>query len=186
MLNPSYPIETPRLLLRPFTMDDLDELHSFHSRPDVARYLYWEARTRDETRTALEAKTRQAALSEENDTLSIAVELRETGALIGDLYLFWRSREHRQGEIGFAFHPAHHGRGYATEASGELLRLGFADLGLHRIYARCDSRNTASSRVMERLGMRREAHLVENEIFKGEWSDELVYGMLRREWTATA
>ncbi len=186
MLKPSYPIETPRLLLRPFTMDDLDELYSFHSRPDVARYLYWEARTRDETRAALETKVGQAELREDGGTCNVAVELRETGALIGDLSLFWRSPEHRQGEIGFVFHPAHHGRGLATEASREILRLGFEDLGLHRIYGRCDARNTSSARLMERLGMRREAHFVENEMFKGEWSDELVYAMLRREWNSVA
>ncbi|MFF4772220.1 GNAT family N-acetyltransferase [Microtetraspora fusca] len=186
MLNPSYPLETPRLFLRPFTMDDLDELYSFHSRPDVARYLYWDARTRDETGAALEKKIGYAVLSDDNDTLNMAVELRETGTLIGDLSLFWRSREHRQGEIGFVFHPAYHGRGFATEASRELLRLAFADLDLHRVYGRCDSRNTASARVMERLGMRREAHLVENEIFKGEWSDEVIYAMLRREWNPPA
>ncbi|GII79440.1 N-acetyltransferase [Sphaerisporangium rufum] len=182
MLSPAYPIETPRLSLRPFTMDDLDGLHSFHSRADVARYLYWDARTLDETRTALAKKTEMAELRKGGEDLNLAVELRETGELIGDLYLFWRSAEHRQGEIGFIFHPDHHGRGLAGEASREILRLGFEDLGLHRIYGRCDGRNTASARLMERLGMRREAHLVENELFKGEWSDELVYAMLRREW----
>ncbi|MFC4530178.1 GNAT family N-acetyltransferase [Sphaerisporangium dianthi] len=184
MLKPSYPIATPRLLLRPFTMDDLDDLYSFHSLPDVARYLYWDARTRDETGEALATKIGQAELREGGDVLAVAVELRETGALIGDLSLFWRSAEHRQGEIGFVFHPACHGRGLATEASREILRLGFDGLGLHRLYGRCDARNTPSARLMERLGMRREAHLVENEMFKGEWSDELVYGMLQREWNS--
>ncbi|MFI0423083.1 GNAT family N-acetyltransferase [Spongiactinospora sp. 9N601] len=182
MLKPTYPIETARLLLRPYTMDDLDGLHDFHSRPDVVRYLYWDARTRDETKAALQTKIGQAEFNEENDTLCIAAELRDTGALVGDMYLFWRSKEHRQGEIGFVFHPDHHGRGLATEASREILRLGFEELGLHRIYGRCDARNSASAKLMERLGMRREAHLVENEIFKGEWSDELVFAMLRREW----
>ncbi|GII82729.1 N-acetyltransferase [Sphaerisporangium siamense] len=174
------------MLLRPFTMDDLDALYSFHSRPDVARFLYWDARTREETRAALKNKIGWAELREGGDALNIGAELRETGALVGDLTLFWRSAEHRQGEIGFVFHPDHHGRGLATEASREILRLGFEDLGLHRIYGRCDARNTPSARLMERLGMRREAHHVENEIFKGEWSDELVYAMLRREWNPTA
>lgn len=186
VLKPSYPIETPRLLLRPFTRDDLDGLYSFHSRPDVVRYLYWEARTREETRAALEIKIGQAELHDGCDTLNIAVELRETGTLIGELYLFWHSREHRQGEIGFVFHPDHHGRGFATEAAREVLRLGFDGLGLHRVYGRCDARNTSSARLMERLGMRREAHLVENEFVKGEWTDELVYAMLQREWHAAA
>ncbi|MCT9930112.1 GNAT family N-acetyltransferase [Planotetraspora sp. A-T 1434] len=186
MLKPPYPIETPRLLLRPFAPGDLDDLHSFRSLPEVTRYLYWEPHTREETRAVLEEKIGGSELRVEGRALSVAAESRESGALIGDLSLYWRSREHRQGEIGFVFHPGHQGRGLATEAAREILRLGFDGLGLHRIFGRCDARNTASARLMERLGMRREAHLVENELFKGEWGDELIYAMLRREWTESA
>ncbi len=92
--------------------------------------------------------------------------------------------QHQQGEIGYTFNPAYHGRGLATETALALLRLGFEGLGLHRITGHLDARNTASARVLERAGMRREAHLVENEFVKGEWSDELVYAMLRSEWEA--
>ena len=95
-----------------------------------------------------------------------------------------RSKEHEQGEVGYVFDTAYHGRGYATEAVGALLRLGFEGLGLHRIAGHLDARNTASARVLERAGLRREAHLVENEFVKGEWTDELIYGILRREWAA--
>jgi RimJ/RimL family protein N-acetyltransferase len=172
-------------LLRPFVTDDLDALHSFHSLPTVARYLYWEPRDRRQTKAVLEEKTGRSVLLDEDQALNLAVELRENGALIGDVSLFWRSREHRQGEIGFVFHPAYHGRGLATEAAREILRLAFEGLGLHRVYGRCDGRNLPSAKLMERLGMRREAHLVENEFFKGEWSDELVYAMLDREWKPT-
>ncbi|HYO29274.1 MAG TPA: GNAT family protein, partial [Thermomicrobiales bacterium] len=115
-----------------------------------------------------------------------AVVVRETGTLVGDVMLWWRSAAHRQGEIGYVFHPDHAGRGYATEASRAAHRLGFEDLGLHRIAARCDARNGASARVMERLGMRREAHLRENEFVKGEWCDELVYALLEDEWATMA
>ncbi len=108
----------------------------------------------------------------------LAIVVRATGELIGDVNLVWRSAEHRQGEIGFVLHPAYHGQGYAREAAREVLRLGFAELGLHRIIGRCDGRNTASARLMERLGMRREAYFRENERFKGEWSDECVYALL--------
>lgn len=80
------------------------------------------------------------------------------------------------------FHPEFGGRGYATEAAAVMLRLGFGDLGLHRITGRLDARNTASARVLERLGMRREAHFVQNEIVKGEWTGELVYAMTEDEW----
>jgi RimJ/RimL family protein N-acetyltransferase len=66
-----------------------------------------------------------------------------------------------------------------------MLRLGFEGLGLHRIVGRCDARNRASAKVMERLGMRREAYFRQNEIVRGEWTDELVYAMLADEWPAT-
>ena len=94
------------------------------------------------------------------------------------------SREHRQGEIGYILHPDYHGRGLATEAAEVMLRLGFEDLGLHRVIGRLDGRNLASARVLERLGMRREAHFVENEIVKGERTDEIVHAMLEHEWEA--
>lgn len=182
MLKPAYPLRTPRLIIRPFTLHDLQALHAFHSLPEVARYLYWHARDIDQVRQALEDKIIRSALYDEGQALCLAAELADTGTLIGDLTLLWHSRQHGHGEIGYVFHPAHHGRGLATEAAGELLRLAFDELGLHRVTGRCDARNTPSARVMERLGMRREAHFVENELVKGEWTDEYVYAILRREW----
>lgn len=80
--------------------------------------------------------------------------------------------------------PDYSGHGYATEAAQAMLALGFTELGLHRIYGRCDARNDASSKLMVRLDMRREAHFRHNEIFKGEWGDEFVYAMLQSEWQA--
>jgi len=184
MLRPTYPIRTQRLLLRPFSPDDLDAVHAIHSRADVTRYLYWQPRTVDEVREQLAVRAKRPSLEAEGDTLALAVVVRESGTLIGEVILVWRSREHGQGEIGFVFHPDHHGRGYAGEAAVVMLRLGFDGLGLHRIIGRCDGRNAASARLMERLGMRREAHFRENEIVKGEWSDEYVYAMLAAEWAA--
>ena len=184
MLRPAYPLETARLELRPFAPGDLEDLHAFHSLPEVARFLYWEARDREQVRAVLEAKLGRAALEEEGQTLALAVVERELGAVVGEVSLHWLSRRHRQGEIGFVFHPAHQGRGLATEAARELLRLGFGELGLHRIIGRCDARNLASARLLERLGMRREAHFVHNERFKGAWGDELVYAVLEDEWRA--
>ena len=88
------------------------------------------------------------------------------------------------GEIGFVFHPDPHGHGYATEAARLLLEFGFAVVGLHRIIGRLEARNAASARVLEKLGMRREALLIENEFAKGEWQSELDYAILDREWRA--
>jgi RimJ/RimL family protein N-acetyltransferase len=134
----------------------------------------------------LETKVGQRALEDEGQVLALAAVLRETGTVVGEVSLHWLSRRHRQGEIGFVFHPRYQGRGLATEAAGVMLGLGFDGLGLHRLVGRCDALNLASARLMERLGMRREAHFVHNEIFKGSWGDELVYAMLEDEWRARA
>ncbi len=182
VLQPDYPIETDRLLLRPFDDGDLEALVAIQARPEVAEYLYWEPRSRAEVVEQLERLKSMTRIDESSDSLRLAAVRREDGALVGDYSLRLHSREHRQGEIGYITHPDHQCRGYATEGSMPLLRLGFEVLGLHRIFASCDGRNAASARVMERLGMRREAHFRENELVKGVWTDELIYAMLASEW----
>ena len=184
MLRPCYPLETARLVLRPFQAGDLDELHAFHSLPEVARFLYWEARDLEQVRAVLDTKVHQGVLEDEGQVLALAVVWPEAGVVVGEVSLHWLSRRHRQGELGFVFHPRYQGRGLATEAAEVVLGLGFDGLGLHRMIGRCDALNVASARVLERLGMRREAHFVENELFKGAWGDELVYAMLEDEWRA--
>jgi RimJ/RimL family protein N-acetyltransferase len=132
----------------------------------------------------LEREIVQTAIHAERENLSLAVVLKATSELIGACTLFYLSSLHRQGEIGFVVHPDHHGRGFATEAARLLLRLAFEELDLHRVIGRLEARNTASARVLERLGMRQEAHFVENEFVKGEWQSELVFALLAREWRA--
>ena len=185
VLEPKFPLETERLLLRPYTGDDLEALYAMQSRSDVARYLYWGPRTEAEVRAALEKKVTSTAIRSEGDVLSLAALQKATDELVGDFVLVWVSEEHRQGEIGFIVHPDHQGLGYATEAGRVLLRLAFEDLKLHRVVGQLEARNAASARVLEKLGMRREAHLVENEWVKGEWQSEIVYAILDREWRAS-
>ncbi|MFC4118105.1 GNAT family N-acetyltransferase [Nonomuraea zeae] len=183
MLKPHYPITTQRLHLRPFTPDDLDAVHAYESLPHVTRYLYWDPRDRDTSRTYLDKKTTRTALHDEGDAIDLAITLRTTGHVIGNCLLIWTSKDHRQGEIGYVLHPDHHGHGYAPEAARALLHLGFTDLRLHRITGRLDARNTASARVLEKIGMRHEATLIDNEIVKGEWASETIYAILETEWT---
>jgi RimJ/RimL family protein N-acetyltransferase len=182
VLRPRYPLETARLVLRPFETGDLDELHAFHSLPEVARFLYWEARDLEQVRAVLDTKVRQGMLEDEGQVLALAVVWREAGVVVGEVSLHWLSRRHRQGELGFVFHPGYQGQGLATEAAEAVLGLGFDGLGLRRMIGRCDALNVPSARLLERLGMRREAHFIQNELFKGAWGDELVYAMLEDEW----
>jgi RimJ/RimL family protein N-acetyltransferase len=178
------PVRTDRLVLRLFTSDDLDGLYSLQSRPDVVRFVPYGVRDREEVRGGIEERLRTPAMDADGQVLRLAAELSESGAFVGELTLFLRSVEHRQGEIGFMLHPDVHGQGLASEAAAACLDLMFDWLGLHRVVGQCDARNTASATLMRRLGMRQEAHLVHSEIFKGEWSDLLVFAVLRDEWRA--
>jgi len=182
--RPERPIETARLTLRPFAPGDLDDLYAYQSRPEVARYLRWDARDRAQARQALAEQSEETSLRAEGDWLAFAVVWREAGKVVGEAGLRLVSWENRQGEIGFVFNPGYHGRGLATEAAESLLTLGFGTIGWHRIIGSCDARNHPSARLMERLGMRREAHLVHSQMLKGEWIDELVYAILDHEWQA--
>ncbi|MFI9260668.1 GNAT family N-acetyltransferase [Streptomyces sioyaensis] len=182
--TPDYPIRTERLDLRPVAQDDFTAIHAYQRIPEVCRYLYWGPLDEAGSRASVTTKTTRTTLRESGDILQLAVVVRATGVLVGDVTFVWSSREHRQGGIGYVFHPDHAGHGYATEASRALLQLGFEVLQLHRIQAELDGRNTASARLLERLGMRREGHLRENEFLDGEWADEVIYAMLAREWRA--
>ena len=184
MFEPEYPIRTERLLLRPYAHADVEALYAYQRLPEVHRYLYTEPLTRSEVEARVAERAGRGAITAVGAAITLVAGLAQTGELVGDCVLFWRSEEHRQGEVGYVLNPAYRGRGLATEAVGGLLRVGFAGMGLHRIAGHLDARNTPSARVLERAGLRREAHLVQNEFVKGEWTDELIYGILRREWEA--
>lgn len=185
MLRPRYPVETERLLLRPLVPSDAAALHAYQGRADVCRYIPYEPRSLLDVQHRLSTpESTRSALDDAGQALLLAVVRRQDDVLVGDVMLAWTSKEHRTGEIGYVFDPEHHGNGYATEAGAALLSLGFDGLGLHRIVGRVDARNTASVAVLRRLGMRQEAHLHENEWFKGEWTDELDFAVLETEWRA--
>lgn len=182
--EPRYPIETERLRLRPFNRGDVDAVFAYRKREDVAQHLFDGPMTHETATEVVGLRAGQFMLAEEGDKVFLAVDLREPQEMIGEVSLIWREAANRQGEIGYIFNPLHYGHGYATEATRVMLDLGFEGLGLHRIYARCAAANTASWRVMERLGMRREAHFREHAFFKGGWDEELVYAILETEWRA--
>lgn len=181
-LAPRYPVLTERLSLRPPTRADAPAIHVYKGRADVTHYVPHGPLTIEQIAERADRALDQ--LTEEGQALNLLVHARSDGALLGDVILFWHSRVHRGGEVGYVFDPAHAGRGYATEAAREVLRLGFDELGLHRIFGRLDSRNVASAAVLQRLRMRHEAHFVSNEYWHDEWTDEDHYALLEDEWRA--
>jgi len=178
------PITTDRLVLRTYEERDLDDLYDMQSRPEVARYLYWGPRTRPEVAESLAQKVAATHILMEGDIVSLAVTAKAGGPVIGDLTLRYVSAAHAHAEIGYLFHPEAQGKGLATEAARVLIDLAFTRLKAHRVSAALDARNTRSAALLHRLGLRREAHLVENEWVKGEWTDEVVYAVLEGEWPA--
>ncbi|WP_460572389.1 GNAT family N-acetyltransferase [Humibacter soli] len=183
-------LRTERLRLRPLTKSDLEHRsENYQTRTDVVRYLRWEVHDHDEPAKNLEKRIALDRLANDGDGLIFAVELCATDdsddhRTIGDVSLFVKSAKDAQVEIGWVFHPAVHGRGYATEATKALLGVAFGELGAHRVYAELDAANEASARLCEILGMTREALLRERDHLDGDWRDVAIFGLLDREFTA--
>jgi len=176
-------IETPRLVLRELDEGDAPAVHAWESDPEVMRYQSLDVATLDDTlayiwRVRLDAAQRPRMIH------VLGAVRRDDGLLIGRVGLRVSRPEHREGELWFAFRRDVWGQGYGPEAAGAILDLAFGSLGLHRVHGDCDPRNARSARLMEKLGMQREAHLRESWWLKGEWCDSWIYAVLDREWSS--
>ena len=177
------PVRTARLRLRAVTADDAEAMFAYRSRPDVARYVPFEPMTLAAIEERIAGQWTHPPADDDGRYSPLrGIALADSDRVIGDLSVFLGPPEHRGAERGGVISPDHGGRGYATEAVHALMHIAFDRLGLRRVTARIDVRNDASARLAERLGMRREAHLVENEWFKGGFSSEYDYALLDREW----
>ena len=176
---------TDRLVLRRFVPQDFEAYSAYRSLREIYRFLYRDPPSLEALRERFDARL-NSSFSEDGDTLLCAVIRREDGALVGDVSLTFANKAALQAELGYTSNPAYAKKGYATEAAEAMITLGFEKFGFHRIFARLDAKNTGSVGVVERLGLRREAHLIENDRFNGVWGDEYVYAVLSCEWTARA
>ncbi|RRD04446.1 N-acetyltransferase [Arachnia propionica] len=174
-----WPLATERLRLRPHNADDAEWLHELYSRPDVARYLLDEPWTAEVTHDKLTERLAKTDIDGETGALALVIE--HDGVPIGDVALWLTDHEHRQGEIGWVLDPAHGGQGFASEAVRAVLALGFDHYRLHRITAQMDARNSASAALARRVGLRLEAHHVQDWFSKGEWTDTLIFARLASE-----
>lgn len=176
-------LKTRRLLLRPFQQQDLESFAAYRSDPEIARYQSWAAPFTLDPADAFLGKMSLAQAGSPGAWFQLAVERQSQPGLIGDCAFQVLADEPLQAQIGFTFSRLHQRQGYATEAVRRLLDFLFGDLRLHRVTATCDVENLASTKLLERIGMRREAHLIENIWFKGTWSSEYRYALLDREWS---
>ena len=174
-------IETERLSLREFSEDDAEATNAYERLPRVVRYTTHGTRTLAESLEYIKL-SRATAVEVPRRTFDLAVVLREEQRLVGRCGLRVVDVESREATLWYILHPEYWGRGIIVEATRALLGYAFGELDVHRIFVDLEPANTASARVAEKLGMRREAHFVENAFVKGEWTDSVIYGLLDREW----
>jgi len=177
------PIDVDELSLRRIEYEDRADLFEIYSNPDVARYQFFEPWTAEQIEDLVYSQSEVFAGDPGVPFVLVAV-LRSQNKVIGDCQITINSVEDQQGEIGFTFNPEFSGRGFATKTVHAVLGYGFTRLSLHRIMAAVDVLNEPSWRLMERIGMRREAHFVHDNLMDGEWIDDYVYAMLKDEWNA--
>ena len=180
----SEPIRTERLTLRLLTEADVDDVFVYQSDPEITRYDLYEPRTRDEVAEKISRWSKAITLGNDDDFIQFAIDL--DGHVIGELYFTIKRSKDQLGEIGWTINPAHQRQGYATEAARAVLDLAFRTIGLHRVMADLDPRNDASIALCERLGMRLEAHYLEDLWFKGAWGGTKIYAILDREWLSAS
>lgn len=177
---PTPTLPTARLRLRPFDEADTDAIFVLQSNPRVLRY--WDGPPWTDRARAQRFIAACRQIEAEGSGARLAIERAADGGFIGWCALNAWNPDYRSARLGYCLGEAAWGQGLATEAAGALLRWAFAALDLNRVQAETDTRNIASSRVLEKLGFRREGTLREDCIVDGEVSDSWVYGLLRREW----
>ncbi|GIO06027.1 ribosomal-protein-serine acetyltransferase [Brevibacillus reuszeri] len=173
--------KTNRLILRHFCLEDVETFYKYRSNPTVSQFQSWENYKYEDAESFV---NKQIALrpNQPGTWFQYAIALAHSNELIGDCALHTLLDEPRIVEIGFTLAPEHQGNGYVHEAIGALFTYIFHTLKKHKVIAFTDVRNEKSIRVLERIGMRREGHLLQNYMSKGQWVDEYQYSMLQSEW----
>lgn len=174
-------LETKRLILREFNKSDFHAIHEYASDPEVSIYLPWGPNREVDTENYLNSIISYQAHYPRKD-YEIAIELKETGLVIGACAIHISDSKTREGYIGYCFNQRYWRNGYASESARAIIEFGFNSLNLHRIYATCDPNNIGSAKVLEKIGMKREGHIREHKLQRGKWRDSYLYSILEQEF----
>lgn len=177
------PLETDRLLLRDVREDDYGDIHDYATDLEVVRYMNWGPNTPEVTRTVLADWLRDQRRWP-RPVVNMAAHHKADGRMIGAIRFAVLDPDTGLGDFGYSFNRAYWNQGFGTEAAGAVVDNAFARLGLRRMIATCDARNTGSWRVMEKLGMRREALFRQDTRAHDGWRDSYLYAILAEEWAA--
>ena len=177
-------LTTERLLLRRFTLDDVEDVHEYTNDAEWARYQV-SIPMPPHTRTDTESLVAVFSARSNPGILQILAIVLE-GKVIGETVLNQRDedRMNERVELAYSLSRRHWGKGLMTEAAGAVKNRAFQTYSFNRMFAYCDPRNVGSSRVLEKLGMKREGQLRSHLKWNGEFRDQLYYGILRAEWDA--
>jgi ribosomal-protein-alanine N-acetyltransferase len=174
-------LHTPRLLLREFVTTDWQAVLAYQRDPRYLRYYEWRDRTPGDVQRFVQMFVDQQA-EQPRRKFQLAIILKDSGHLIGNCGIRQAAITSHEADIGYELSPDHWGHGYATEAARAIVRFGFTELKVHRIWSWCIADNVASAHVLEKLGLKLEGRLRDKEHFKGRWWDTLMYGLLENEW----
>lgn len=175
-----FTLETERLTLRDWKRSDWKDAHEYAKDPEVSKYMMWGPNTERETKDFIDMAV-ELALVKPRRGYELAIHLHEANKIIGGCGM-QIAQNGLSAMIGYTLHRDHWGKGIGTEAARRLMFFGFEELGMHRMYATCDVDNQGSAHILEKLGMRREAHFVEDCMIHGKWRDTYLYAILAREW----
>ena len=175
-------LATARLRLDALRAGDAEALFGYRADPEVCRYQGWRPAALADAERFIEDQSVLAAPAQ-GRWFQRAIRRRDDGVLIGDVGLCLADA---QAEFGITLAPAAQRKGYAREALHALFDWLFDELGVHRVHASVDPRNAPSMALLQAMGMRKEAHYRESLLLHGEWVDDVVFGLLAREWPDAA
>ncbi|MDQ0208767.1 GNAT family N-acetyltransferase [Alkalicoccobacillus murimartini] len=175
-------LQSKHIGLCEFKESDWEQVHDYASQKKVCQYQTWGPNSIEDSKAFVKQIVCDS-LKHPRHRYAFAIVDTSTQTCIGCAELLIRDRTNKSGEIAYIVHPNYWGQGIATEAAKLLLELGYEELKLHRIFAKCDPRNQASAKVMEKIGMIQEGRLRENLLLKdGTWRDSWLYSMLEQEY----
>ncbi len=173
-------LETKRLIIRPITIDDRNEIFNYRRDKETNKFQGWIPENLEDVEVFIQKTSAQ--INEPNTWFQMVIVDKETQRIVGDIGIHFMDSDSKQVEIGFTLSKDFQNRGFATESLKKVIDYLFNDLNKHRIIASIDPDNAKSIRLVERIGFRKEAHFVESLLINGKWVDDLIYALLEKDW----